>query len=138
MPAMRRRLAPLAALLAAAALPAVPALAVGLGPLVKSGVTDGPRKAFYLTLINPYPSATAFRAYAIGMTDEQPQPRVRILPGDVTLGGNTNRRLLIVAGGLTPGETYEFRVCAERAQPIEGMIRARVCSKLSARRLPVR
>jgi hypothetical protein len=135
---MRRRLAALATLLLAVTLPAAPALAVGLGPLSKSGVTDGPRKAFYLTLINPYRDATAFRSYAIGMEDELPQPRVRILPGDVTLGGNTSRQLLVIAGGLAPGETFAFRVCAERAQLTEGMIRARVCSKLSARRLPVR
>ncbi|HTU09686.1 MAG TPA: hypothetical protein VMG08_02210 [Allosphingosinicella sp.] len=134
---MSRRVA--LAALTLAALPLASASAVGLGPLTKAGLTDGPRKAFYLTLTNPYASATAFRAYAIGMADETPQPRVRILPGDeVRLGGNSNRQLLVVAGGMAPGETYAFRVCAERAQPVEGMIRARVCSKLTARRLAAR
>lgn len=120
----------------ALALAAAPALGVGLGPLAKAGVTDGPRKAFYLTLINPYPTAVPFHAYAIGIQDEAPQARVRILPGTVTLGGRTNRRLLVIADGLAPGETYMFRVCAERADLPEGMIHARVCSHLSARRLP--
>jgi hypothetical protein len=129
----------LAALLLAAMLPLTPASAVGLGPLSKSGITDGPRKGFYLTLMNPYAAATAFRTYAIGMEDETPQPRVRILPGEtIRLGGNSQRQLLVVADGLAPGETYEFRVCAERAQPTQEMIRARVCSKLSARRLAAR
>ena len=63
-----------APLLALAALASAPAFAVGLGPLAKSGVTDTDRKGFYLTLINPYPTATAFHAYAIGPQDETPQP----------------------------------------------------------------
>lgn len=130
MPAMRHLAA--AALLVLTA----PAFAVGLGPLAKSGVTDGPRKAFYLTLINPYPQVTRFRAYAVGTEDEQPQARVRILPGEVMMGGSTNRQLLVIAGGLAPGETYAFRICAERVEINEGMIHARVCSRLTARRLP--
>jgi len=125
-----------AAFLALAALASTPALAVGLGPLSKSGITDTDRKGFYLTLINPYPVATPFHAYAVGQEDETPQPRVRILPGDVTLAGGTNRRILVIATGLQPGETYTFRVCAERAQNPEEIIHARVCSRLSARRLP--
>lgn len=124
------------ALLAALALVAAPAAGVGLGPLAKSGVTDGPRKAFHLILINPYPAATGFTAYAVGAADETPQPRVRILPGDIRLAGGSERRLLVIASDLAPGETYEFRVCAERADTQEGMIHARVCSRLSARRLP--
>ena len=32
---------------------AAPALAVGLGPLSKEGSISGPRKAFYLTIVNP-------------------------------------------------------------------------------------
>lgn len=125
-----------AATLAALALAATPALAVGLGPLSKSGVTDSERKGFFLTLINPYPAATPYRAYAVGADDETAQPRVRITPAEVTLGGRATRRILIVATGLRPGEAYAFRVCAERADTAEGMIHARVCSHLSARRLP--
>jgi hypothetical protein len=112
------------------------ALAVGLGPLTKQGVTDGPRKAFFLTLINPYPAAETFRAYAVGMDDEIGQPRVRIVPETSRIGGRSNRRIIVIAKDIAPGETFAFRVCAERAQQNEGMIHARVCSKLSARRLP--
>lgn len=42
------RLAPLLGLLATG-----PAIAVGLGPLSKEGITDSDRKGFYLTVINP-------------------------------------------------------------------------------------
>lgn len=118
------------------ALAAAPAFGVGLGPLAKAGITDGPQKGFYLTLINPYPVATRFQAYAIGTEDERPQARVVILPAEATLGGNTNRRLLVVANDLAPGETYEFRVCAERVEAQQGNVHARVCSHLTARRLP--
>lgn len=112
--------------------------AVGLGPLKKDGLTDGPRKAFYLTLVNPYDSQESFRAYAVGSEDEADQVRVRIVPAMVQVGARQNRRILVIAEDLVPGETYAFRVCAAKAIAIEGMVHARVCSKLSARRLPDR
>ena len=114
---------------------AAPATAVGLGPLAKSGLTNGPRKAFFLQLTNPYRQPTRFRAYAVGMEDEEGQPRITIMPAVAELGAGGTRRLLVIAGELAPGETYQFRVCAERDEPI-GMINARVCSKLAARRIP--
>ena len=73
-----RAIAGAAALLVAVAALAVPASAVGLGPLRKEGVTDGPAKAFYLTLINPYAGRESFRIYAIGVDDENPAGRVRL------------------------------------------------------------
>ncbi|QPQ55271.1 hypothetical protein IC614_01235 [Allosphingosinicella flava] len=125
----------LAALMAAAA----PAFAVGMGPLAKSGLTDGPRKAFYLTVINPYPAAASFKAYAVGVDDEEVQSRVRILPeATIRIGAKQNRRILVVADDLEPGETFAFRVCAAKAEMVEGMVHARVCSKLSARRIAPR
>ncbi|MCE7796629.1 hypothetical protein LWE61_08660 [Sphingobium sufflavum] len=115
-----------------------PAGAVGLGPLSDEGVIDGPRKAFSLTLYNPYEESMAFRAYAVGIDndDETPQLRVTILPPENRLGSRQSRRLLIIANDLQPGETYRFRLCAERVNPPTGVvINARVCSKLTARRL---
>lgn len=127
----RRPLAGLAALLLAA-----PVGAVGLGPLTKSGVIDGPSEAFYLTLLNPYETATEFRIYPVGHQDEDLQARVDVFPHAPTLAGRATRQVLVIANGLTVGETYQFRVCAERAMPPQGIaINARVCSKLSARRI---
>lgn len=126
----------LAALLLAAA--AAPAAAVGLGPLAKQGITDGDGKAFYLTLMNPYDRPAEFFAYPVGLEDEARQERVAIVPDRVRLGSKQNRSLLIIARGLAPGETYQFRVCAEREMPEQGTVHARVCSKLSARRIAAR
>lgn len=122
---------------AIAVMAATPLGAVGLGPLEQKGVIDGPREGFTLTLFNPYQEATAFRMYAIGPDgDEAPQNRVTILPAQTILGAQQARSLLIIANDLQPGETYNFRLCAERAQPPAGaLIHARVCSKLSARRI---
>ena len=117
---------------------AVPVGAVGLGPLREEGIIDGPRKGFNLTLFNPYKETTTFRAYAVGAedSDEAPQLRVTILPDQTTLGSLQSRRLLVIANDLQPGETYRFRLCAERSDQSSGvMINARVCSKLTARRI---
>lgn len=112
------------------------AAAVGLGPLRHEGVTASERKGFYLTLSNPYPDAQRFRLAAIGWDDEIAQPRVLLPVATPRLGGGSQRRLLVVATGLRPGETMSFRVCAERDDPqAKELIHARVCAKLVARRL---
>ncbi len=119
---------------AALALGAGPALAVGLSPLVKAGDTASPAKAFYLTITNPYPQPRAFRAYVDGLAEaEQATDLVDIHPAKLTIKGGGDRRIMVILRGLAPGETREARVCAQLAQS-EGMIHARVCSKLSARR----
>ena len=124
-----------AALVAFGLLAAAPALAVGLGPLSKEGITDSDRKGFYLTVINPYPHAQTFMLSPLDPVAETPAPRVVVIPARVTIGGGGNRKVLVVASDLTPGERYAFRVCAEMPpQPME-IIHARVCSKLAARRL---
>lgn len=129
---MSARLA--AALLGLAA--AAPLAAVGLGPLAKEGVIDGPRQGFYLNVYNPYPATTAFVLYAVGPDDEERQARVEILPGEVDLAPERGRRILVIADGLAVGETYRFRVCAQRRTPLEGIsLNARVCSKLTSRRI---
>jgi hypothetical protein len=118
------------------ALASAPAAAVGLGPLKNQGVTASDRKGFYLTLINPYPAQQRFRLYSVEWDSEAPVPRVRIPLANTALGAKSQRRILIIDTGLAPGETHRFRVCAERVEPAgEAMIHARVCSKLTARRL---
>lgn len=115
---------------------AVPATAVGLGPLRHEGVTASERKGFYLTLTNPYPDSQRFHLHAIGWDDEVTQARILLPVSTPRLGGGTQRRLLVVATGLQPGETLSFRVCAERDDPqSKELIHARVCAKLVARRL---
>ena len=124
------RLLPLALLAAAG-----PASAVTLGPLEKSGLTDGAGKAFYLTMANPYPTAERFLVTALGAGDELAQSRVSIFPADSMLGGESRRKLLVIVEGLAPGEKYAFRVCAMRAPKPQETVHARVCSKLTARRI---
>ncbi|MBA3729478.1 MAG: hypothetical protein H0W92_01525 [Sphingomonas sp.] len=130
----------LAVRLAAAALVlaaiGAPAAAVGLGPLSASGITGTERKGFYLTLINPFPKAGRFRVYSTAWDSEQPAARVLIPVARPIVGPNSRRRVLVIATGLQPGELHSFRVCAERVDRSgESLIHARVCSKLTARRV---
>ena len=133
MSAVNSRLAA-AALIAAATFSS--AGAVGLGPLTNVGVTDSGRKGFYLTLINPYPTQERFRLYSVGWDTERPEARVRIPISEPLLGPKSQRRILVIATSLVPGEQHRFRICAERVEaPGEELIHARVCSKLTARRI---
>lgn len=123
-------------LLLAAILPVASVAAVGLGPLRVDGMIDGPREGFALTLVNPYREAEAFVAYPVGLEDEEAQPRVTVLPAEAVLGPGRSRSLLVIADGLAPGETFRFRVCAQRRTPPQGiLINARVCSKITAHRV---
>ena len=115
---------------------AVPAMAVGLGPMKREGVTVSEKKGFYLTVINPYPQTKQFRIVAREMETEVPLDNVEILPATGAIGGNTNRRVLVVFKNLEVGEVRQARVCARLDRPVQGVgIDARVCSKLQARRL---
>lgn len=133
MPAVTIRLLA-AALVAAIAVSS--AGAVGLGPLRLEGVTRTDRKGFYLTLINPYRVQERFRVYSIETDSENAVPRVLIPISTLLLGGQAQRRILVVDSGLRRGEVHQFRVCAERVQsPGKDLVHARVCSKVTARRL---
>ena len=131
---MNRRLA----LIAAVLLVPATAGAVGLGPLRRGGVTDGPGMAFYLTLSNPYAQMERFDLSALGAADEATQPRVTVFPSRVALGPQGQRRVIVIVRGLTPGERYSFRVCAQKPFDPQESLHARVCSTLLARRLPAR
>lgn len=110
-----------------------PAIAVGMSPLSKDGITHAHAKAFYLKVINPYRDARDFRVYAIDEDGNEKTANVEIVPNRLLLGGNRSRKLIVLIKGLRPGEKRTVRVCAELNQQ-EGVINARVCSKLSASR----
>ena len=114
---------------------AAPAVAVGLGPLTKEGVTDSDRKGFYLTVTNPYPRSETFTLTPLDAIAEAPAPRVTAIPSRMTIGGGRTSKVLIIASGLVPRERYTFRVCAERPPLPTETLHARVCSKLTARRV---
>lgn len=120
---------------------AAPALAVGLAPIRKEGPVAGPAKAFYLTVINPYPDAREFVAYQDGRVAHEgggEGPRaVAILPARLAIKPKGERRITVIVRDLARGETRETRVCAELAKQ-EGMVHARVCSTLVARRIAPR
>ncbi|MEP6785374.1 MAG: hypothetical protein ABI898_06475 [Sphingomonadales bacterium] len=116
-------------------LAASPSFAVGLGPLSKSGITDGPGKGFYLTLYNPYHEHAFFNVYAVANDDETAAPRVRVPQNALPLRPEASRKFLIAVTDLAPGEVYKFRVCAERSLIKDEPIHARVCSRLTARRV---
>ena len=132
---MTRRIAALFTVLACVM--AGPVAAVGLGPLSLDGVTASERKGFFLTLINPYPTAQRFRLQPTGFADES-VPNGIILPvAEAIVAPGGQRRLLVIAADLRPGERRAFRVCAARVEPPSSkeLIHARVCAKLVARRL---
>ena len=113
---------------------AAPLSAVGLSPLVKSGLTDGPAKAFRLTVINPYRDAREFRLYVESAAEVGSDENIQIRPGKLRIAGQKQRRVLVILTDLKPGENRSVRVCASLAEQ-QGIINARVCSDFSARRV---
>lgn len=112
--------------------------AVSFGPLQRSGVTDRPGKAFYLSIANPYSTIERFQIRAMEAVADDAADRVVIFPSDLALGGGSRRQVLVIVKPLQPNETYRFRVCASRSPKPQETVNARVCSNLTARRLPAR
>lgn len=111
---------------------AAPALAVGMTPLHKEGLTGSSKKAFYLTVMNPYKSTREYRAYVSG--EPADAVGITILPERMVIKSGGQRRVMVIINDLEPGQSRETHVCAELAKN-EGMINARVCSTLLARRV---
>lgn len=125
--------------LLAIALIATPAFAVGLGPLKKEGVTGGSAKGFWLTVSNERRQPQTIILSARSATAEALEERVVVIPDRLLVGPERTRRVLVMARSLQPDERYTFRVCAEAPPEPKETIHARVCSKLTARRIaPVR
>lgn len=117
---------------------ASPVLAVGLGPLLRSGITDGPGKAFFLDVSNSEPQVQNLVLTPLALDSELPAARVHVVPKSILLAPGGHRRVIVIARLLSPGESYSFRVCAERPVRPEETFHARVCSKLTARRIALR
>lgn len=111
-----------------------PLAAVGMGPLSKMGMTDGAEKAFWLSVMNPADQPRTFTLYALD-EDWQPLEGVDVRPKSPRIAARRQTRVLAIVRGLAPGESRVVRVCAEELFQ-EGQIHARVCSKLTARRIP--
>ena len=121
--------------LLAMALVAAPAFAVGLGPLKKEGVTDGAAKGFWLSVSNSERTARTILLTGKSIDAETVEDRVVIIPDRILIAPERTRRVLVMARSLNPNERFTFRVCAETPPDAKETVHARVCSKLTARRV---
>lgn len=113
----------------------VSADAIGLGPLRHKGITDGPRKGFWLNVWNSAQVAETYRFHPYLESEDAHNERVTVFPDTIRMAPGRQRRVLVVASGMKPGERFTFRVCAGRDPKETEVIYARVCSTLTAIRI---
>ena len=69
------------------------AAAQSVSPIKKSGVTPTNRKAFYVTIRNPYPAPMTFSLTPMEPDFEKEAKGTKVLPDTVTLGQDRQRRV---------------------------------------------
>ncbi|MGB3723039.1 MAG: hypothetical protein WA979_09500 [Pacificimonas sp.] len=100
-------------------------------------MTATEKKGFYLTVINPYDLPQRFAIRALDWQNEKEIANVQIHPNNAVVRANGKRRVLVIFTDLPRGEETRARICAQLDRNPEGVaIEARVCSKLTARRMP--
>jgi hypothetical protein len=130
MPSLKLAILPLA--IAATVAFAAPAAAQSLSPLEKSGITPSDKKAFKLTVGNPYNRRMTFVLVPLAPDYQTPIGGVVIRPAKLTMAPGFSRQV-IVTFDIDP--TKKERTIALCVMPaaLDGPILPRVCGRYTGR-----
>jgi hypothetical protein len=130
MPSLKLAILPLA--IAATFAFAAPAAAQSLSPLEKSGITPSDKKAFKLTVGNPYNRRMTFVLVPLAPDYQTPIGGVVIRPAKLTMAPGFSRQV-IVTFDIDP--TKKERTIALCVMPaaLDGPILPRVCGRYTGR-----
>ena len=129
MPSLKAALAPVVLL---TALMAAPAIAQSLSPLEKSGMTPSDRKAFRLTVGNPYERRMTFVLVPLLPDYETPTDGVVVKPAELTMAPGFSRPV-IVTFDIDPAKKERTIALCVMPKAIDGPIMPRVCGRYTGR-----
>lgn len=126
------KLAALALAIAAGLAIATPVAAQSLSPLEKSGITPSDRKAFKLTIGNPYERRMTFVLVPLAPDYETPIKGVTIQPAELTMAPGFSRQI-IVTFDIDPAKKERTIALCVMPKALDGPILPRVCGRYTGR-----
>lgn len=111
---------------------AAPAAAQSLAPLEKTGVTPSDRKAFKLTVGNPYKSRMTFVLVPLAPDYQTPIKGVTIQPAQLTMAPGFSRQV-IVTFDIDPAKKERTIALCVMPKALDGPILPRVCGRYTGR-----
>ncbi len=107
--------------------------AQGLSPLRREGETPGDRKAFYISVKNPYPKALTFRLEPMELDHQNLAPNAWVHPNKVTIAPNRGRRVTLIME-IPKNETERTISLCVTIPSLESAVLPRVCGTYTGRR----
>jgi len=111
---------------------AAPVMAQSLSPLEKTGVTPSDRKAFKLTVGNPYTSRMTFVLVPLAADYQTPIEGVTIRPAELTMAPQFSRQV-IVTFDIDPKKKERTIALCVMPKALDGPILPRVCGRYTGR-----
>lgn len=111
---------------------AAPVTAQSLSPLEKTGVTPSDRKAFKLTVGNPYQTRMTFVMVPLAPDYETPIGGVTIRPAELTMAPQFSRQV-IVTFDIDPKKKERTIALCVMPKALDGPILPRVCGRYTGR-----
>lgn len=111
---------------------AAPAAAQSLSPLEKTGVTPSDRKAFKLTVGNPYERRMTFVLVPLAPDYATPIKGVTIQPPELTMAPGFSRQV-IVTFDIDPTKKERTIALCVMPKALDGPILPRVCGRYTGR-----
>jgi len=130
MPSLKLAILPLA-IVATCAL-AAPTAAQSLSPLEKSGITPSDKKAFKLTVGNPYNRRMTFVLVPLASDYQTPIGGVVIRPAELTMAPGFARQV-IVTFDIDPTKKERTIALCVMPKALDGPILPRVCGRYTGR-----
>ncbi|MBN9362189.1 MULTISPECIES: hypothetical protein [unclassified Devosia] len=109
-----------------------PAAAQSLSPLEKTGVTPSDRKAFKLTVGNPYQSRMTFVMVPLAPDYQTPIEGVTVRPAELTMAPQFSRQV-IVTFDIDPKKKERTIALCVMPKALDGPILPRVCGRYTGR-----
>lgn len=109
-----------------------PTLAQSLSPLEKTGVTPSDRKAFRLTVGNPYPKRMTFELVPLQADYQTPAKNVVVNYPTLTMAPGLTRQV-IVTFAIDPNQKERTIALCVMPKAIDGPILPRVCGLYTGR-----
>ena len=112
---------------------AIPVHAAGLAPMEKEGFTTSDKKAFYLTVINPYSHMIEYELNAYEPDLKTPARGVKVNRKSLRVAGKRKQKIVLIVQIPKNQKEREIALCVHTPSKSKSIL-ARVCGRYIGKR----